>query len=425
MTRSLRYTLAAGLLGGFIVGCHQASPRETLPAPQDVLEGLSIRGLGPAPAVPSNRHADDPAAAALGQRVFFDEGFSRTGKVSCATCHEPDRAFTDDLPLAKGVGTTARRTMPLLGAAWSPWQFWDGRKDSLWSQALGPLENPVEHGGTRTAYVRRVATVYRSAYEAVFGPLPGQGVIDGLPASAGPVDDPADRSRWEAMSVADRDTVTGIFANVGKAIEAYERRLVPGASRFDRYVDAVVQGDYTKAQSTLTPEERAGLALFTGKAKCIDCHNGPLFTNNEFHNTGVPARPELPADTGRADGVKLALADEFNSGSRWSDTPGKPAAALRFARRDDHRDERAFKPPSLRNVAERPPYMHAGQLPDLRAVIDHYDRAPEAPAGHSELEPLHLSAVEKSQLEAFLHTLSGPSAADPRWLQAPDMLPSH
>lgn len=419
MTRTLFLVLVPSLAAGLLVGCRATFPQPEAEVPLSVLESLSISRLGSPPPVPSNRYADNPDAAALGQRFFFDPGFSRNGAVSCATCHEPTRTFTDALPLAEGVGRTTRRTMPLLGAAWAPWQFWDGRKDSLWSQALGPLESPVEHGSSRTAYAHHVAKSYKQEYEALFGALPPAETMRRLPESAGPVEDPADRARWDAMSEADRDAVTAIFVNVGKAIEAYERKLVPGAARFDRYVEAMGRGDKAEAERHMSADERAGLALFVGKASCIDCHSGPLFTNQEFHNTGVPPHAEVPSDLGRLEGIRLALADPFNAEGRWSDSAGKPSAALRFARTEDHRDERAFKPPSLRNVAERPPYMHAGQIPDLAGVIEHYDRAPQAPSGHSELRPLGLSAKEKAQLLAFLHTLSGPAASDSRWLNAP------
>src|SRR5690606_15553813 len=106
---------------------------------------LSIKSLPPLPPDPSNRYGDDPRAAALGHQLFFDTRLSANGKVSCATCHDPGRDFQDGLPLAVGVGTNTRRTMPIAGTAYSPWMFWDGRKDSQWSQALGPLESPVEH----------------------------------------------------------------------------------------------------------------------------------------------------------------------------------------------------------------------------------------------------------------------------------------
>jgi len=117
-----------------------------------LLRSLSLSALEKLPADPSNKYADDSAAMLLGGRLFFDTRLSGNGKVSCATCHAPDKGFQDGLPLGKGVGTAGRRTMPIAGTAHSPWQFWDGRADSHWAQALGPLESPAEHGGDRTQY---------------------------------------------------------------------------------------------------------------------------------------------------------------------------------------------------------------------------------------------------------------------------------
>ena len=159
-------------------------------------------------------------------------------------------------------------------------------------------------------------------------------------------------------------------------------------------------------ENVLTPDEVAGLKLFIGKANCTQCHNGPLFTNNEFHNTGVPAAPALPVDRGRMTGSKGVLSDEFNCRSKWSDARDA-CKELEFMAVASHEQERAFKVPSLRNVAERAPYMHAGQLGSLTDVLVHYNRAPAAPAGHTELKPLKLNARELRQLEAFLRTLRG------------------
>lgn len=161
-----------------------------------------------------------------------------------------------------------------------------------------------------------------------------------------------------------------------------------------------------RLKESFRPTRRAGLRLFIGKANCVNCHNGPLFTNNEFHNTGVPARPGLPADRGRFAGTEAVLRDEFNCRSRWSDSRSR-CAELEFLVSGDPVLERAFKVPSLRNVAERAPYMHAGQFRTLEEVIGHYNRAPRAPAGRSELEPLRLNARERRQLEAFVRSLSG------------------
>jgi len=343
-----------------------------------LLSSLSLRELGSAPADPTNRVAEDPRAAEFGRQLFFDTRLSANGQVSCATCHIPEKEFQDGIPLAKGVGVTNRRTMPIAGMAHSPFLFWDGRKDSLWAQALGPLESPVEHGGSREQYAKVIATHYRADYEGLFGTMP---------------------------VLSTRDAATAVFVNIGKAIAAYERTIDYAPSRFDRYADAL-QDTGRAPEGVLSPDEVAGLRLFIGKASCTNCHNGPLLTNNEFHNTGVPARPGLPADSGRLAGADAVLRDEFNCRSRWSDARSK-CAEIDFLVTGDHVLERAFKVPSLRNVAERAPYMHAGQLTTLSEVVDHYNRAPKAPAGHSELEPLRLSAQERRQIEAFLRSLSG------------------
>ncbi|HWQ14833.1 MAG TPA: cytochrome c peroxidase [Roseiflexaceae bacterium] len=383
------------------------------PAEVATLRGLSLASLPPLPPDPSNRYGDDARAAALGQRLFFDTRLSVNGQVACATCHLPAQQFQDGTALGQGVGTTNRRTMPIAGTAYSPWLFWDGRKDSQWAQALGPLESPVEHGGSRGQYAHVIAQHYRAEYEAIFGPLPDLSDPRRFPPAAGPVADPAARSAWEAMTPEDRETVTRIYANIGKAIAAYERLIMPGRTRFDDYVDAVVRGDTAAMQRALTPDEVAGLRLFVGKAQCINCHNGPLLTNNDFHNTGVPAAAGLPEDTGRALGLQQAQADEFNCLSPYSDAEPADCGELRFAKADPHEQMRQFKPPSLRGVAERAPYMHAGQIPTLRAVLEHYNRAPAAPAGHSELRPLGLTDQELAQLEAFLRALSAPVVAPP------------
>jgi len=207
------------------------------------LQDLRLDAGAPAPD-PSNRYADDLEAAKLGQRFFFDRRFSANGAVSCATCHVPAKDYQDGLPVARGIGTTARRTMPIVGVAGSPWLFWDGRKDSLWAQALGPLESPVEHGGDRAQDVRLIAGSYRSEYERLFGALPD---LTGLPEHAGPNATDQRWDAWEAVPATTREGTNRVFANMGKAIAAYERRLRPGVSRFDRYVDAVLRGDAPSA----------------------------------------------------------------------------------------------------------------------------------------------------------------------------------
>jgi cytochrome c peroxidase len=184
-------------------------------------------------------------------------------------------------------------------------------------------------------------------------------------------------------------------------------------------VKAIFDGDYKTAEELLTEEEIAGLELFIGQANCTDCHNGPLFTNNDFHNTGVAAAEGLPEDYGRARGAQQVIADEFNCLSPYSDADESECSELKYMVYEGHQLERQFKPPSLRNVAERGPYMHAGQFATLEQVLNHYNTAPEAPMGHSELEPLNLTEEQKAQIIAFLRTLDSPVDAEPQWLTKP------
>jgi cytochrome c peroxidase len=402
MTTSKGLAGAALLLLATIVCAASPSSERWSAEEMERLKGLWLGGLEAVPPDLTNRVADDPRAAALGERLFFDTRLSANGRVSCGTCHDPERESQDGTALAKGVGETSRRTMPIAATAHSPFLFWDGRKDSQWAQALGPLESPVEHGGTRAQYAHVIARHHRAEYERIFGPLPE---LKGIPPVAGPVDDPAARAAWAGLTDAQRDAVTGIYVNIGKAIAAFERRIQYGASRFDRYVEGLRETGRAPA-GVLTGDEVAGLRLFVGKAGCVNCHNGPLLTNSEFHNTGVPSRPGLPPDAGRLAGAASVLHDEFNCRSRWSDARSK-CAELEFLVTGDHVLERAFKVPSLRNVADRAPYMHAGQIGTLAGVIEHYNLAPRASSGHSELKPLRLSAREQRQLEAFLRSLSG------------------
>ena len=410
MTRVVNLAGALAAIG-LLAGCGgRAEPvppsRLAMPdfAPDEVesLRSLWLGSLPELPADPSNRFADDPAAAALGEALFADTRFSANGEVSCATCHRAELHFTDGLPRARGIGETRRKTMTVVGTAYSPWLFWDGRTDSQWAQALAPMENAAEHGGNRGMYAQLVADLYRDEYEATFGPLPPLEDASRFPEQAGPVDDPVARTNWEAMTDADRNAVTEVFVNIGKSIAAFERGLMPAPTRFDTFVEALLAGEPT---TSLTVDEIAGLRLFIGEAGCTNCHNGPLFTNNAFHNTGVAPVDGREPDRGRGDGIGLVQADEFNCLSRWSDADRDDCTALRFLRDDAEALVGAFKPPTLRNTSNTGPYMHAGQLATLADVLRHYRDAPEAAIGHSELEPLDLTDAQLAQLEVFLRTL--------------------
>lgn len=358
-----------------------------------VLESLWIGSLPGLPPDPTNAVADDPRAAAFGHELFFTTSLSPSGAIACATCHRPELRFTDGMRKGRGVGESNRNTRSVVGSAYSPWQYWDGRRDSLWAQALSPLEDPAEHGGSREQVAGAVAsnTRFRMQYEDIFGPLPDLGAAR---------------------------NVDQVFSNVGKALAAYERLLLPGPARFDDYVEAVLAGDTERQVELFSDAERAGLRLFIGRAQCTQCHNGPLLTNNEFHNTGLLSSPGEVPDKGRAAGVREVLADPFNCRGAFSDADEPSCAELEFAR-SGAEVLGAFRTPSLRNLDNTQPFMHKGQMYTLAEVLDHYNDAPLAMIGHNEAKPLGLGERELEQLEAFLHTLAAPLSTPDRWLAPP------
>ncbi|HYF19248.1 MAG TPA: cytochrome c peroxidase [Ramlibacter sp.] len=410
--------LLAAVLGVSVVAAPASSPappRDRWTAQElATIASMRLKEAGPPPADPSNAYEQRTDAALFGRALFHEPRLSRNGQVACASCHAADRQFQDGRPLGQGIDTGKRRTMPLMGAAHSPFLFWDGRKDSLWSQALGPLEDPAEHGSNRVHLVRLVQAHHREAYQAVFGPFP---VLGRLPADASPAGSEAERAAWAALPEGSRDGVNRVYANMGKAIAAFERTVSYGESRFDRYAQASVTGD-GRGQEVLTPQEVRGLRLFLGKGQCVTCHNGPQLSDHAFHNTGVPPLDPSAPDRGRADGVKKLLQDEFNCLGRYSDARPAQCGELQFLAANDPAHLAAFRTPSLRNVAERAPYMHAGQFATLEQVVRHYAASPKAALGHSELahaggkhgdrQVIRLSEPDVLDLTAFLGTLTGP-----------------
>lgn len=393
MKRAFILLVAVALVAGafFYWQSRYAEPAPWTDTELEIIGSLWIGGLPALPPDPSNAVADNEEAARFGQALFFDTRLSSNGGISCATCHQPERHFTDGLRKAQAIGMSRRNTPSIVGAAYSPWLYWDGRRDSLWSQALSPLEDPNEHGGDREQVVALIATdtVYRASYEALFGAMPD--------TSAG-------------------DAVNRVFANIGKVLAAYERRLVPGPSRFDAYAESLLAGE--DVVQPLSSDEIRGLRLFIGAANCTQCHNGPLFTNHEFHNTGVLSFPGDVPDKGRVQGVREVLADPFNCLGPYSDDPAPVCAELTYARTGPVLIG-TLRTPSLRNLQNTAPFMHKGQLDTLAAVLEHYNEAPLAMIGHNEAKPLGLSGRELRQLEAFLNTLSAPLATAEEWLTPP------
>ena len=386
-------------------------------AEKSLVASLSLSALEKLPSDPSNSMADNPLAAQLGHALFFDTTLSGNNSVACATCHQPAKSYTDGRPLAVGTAMGPRHTPSLLGIAYSPWFYWDGRKDSQWAQALAPLEASHEHNIDRTQVVKRVLENprYRELYAQIFGDIPQLELKD---LSASPLGDAQQQLTWQGIERADQDRINTAFANIGKALAAYQRKIIPGRSKFDDYADSLEKPIATNSGSRLTAEEIAGLKVFIGKGQCVTCHNGPLFTNHEFHNTGVmPVAGELPP-MARYDGVRIARLDPFNCLGNFSDAKASECIELRFAR-DTNDLVGAQKTPTLRNIEDTAPYMHGGQLKTLEEVISHYNNAPTSMLSHNEAKPLGLRRVESQQLLAFLKTLSAPLATDSKWLTAP------
>lgn len=486
--RPLRAALAAaGLFMALAAPASIAAPKvqpDLQPdlAPGDVARVLRLSPLPAPPPNETNRVADDERAARLGQRLFFDARLSFDGRFSCATCHDPAKAFTDGRALPEARAPLRRNVPSLLDVAHQRWLNWDGSADSLWAQALRPIENPAEMGGDRVSVARLVAgdPILRRDYETIFGALPSVIASGSLPERARPAALPSGllarppgpdaagaaatdgglRTReaeltaaWAAMPQEDRAAVDLVFANVGKAIEAYERRLRSGPSSFDRFVEALRAGD-DAGRTAMSASAQRGLALFMGVGNCRLCHGGPALSDGEFHSLGVPPAPDplaapaapaggagVPAsgeggdgptspgpqiDPGRYEGLRILGLDPFGAGGPFSDRRDGPRAARVASLAKGPESWGQFRTPSLRNVARTAPYMHAGQMATLEDVVRFYStHEGRVVAGHHRetiLEPLHLEPGQIRDLGAFLEALSG-SDPEPRWLVAPPATP--
>jgi len=396
-----------------------------LPDPNNPLERLT-------PVDHGNGVSMDRKAASLGQHLFFDPRLSGNGKVSCSSCHQPSRAFSDNEVVSQGMGVTAMHTPTIIGVATSPWLFWDGRADSLWSQALGPLENSVEHGANRVQLAHVIFNHYRKQYQEIFGPLPKILSDPNFVKLAMPLLDVNDASAqsitlaaaWHDLPQDHQRQINRVFANIGKSIAAYERMLMPTPSRFDRFATELARQQHS---NLLTAQEQAGLKLFINdkQTQCLRCHNGPMFTNHDFQVTGI--RPNPAKNTGRIAGVEVALRSEFNCAGIYSDTP-QNCPELTFAKRGSRELKFAYKVPTLRNIGQTAPYMHNGSFSSLMAVLTYYNQAqPQLLQGsgqrtdlvHYDLQPLRLMPHQLKQLEAFLLTLNSAPADTNAWFKPP------
>jgi cytochrome c peroxidase len=409
--------IAAGLVAAATLGRAAAVGDRALYTPDELAAIYRHSPLGPPPPDPTDRVAGDAAAAAFGQALFFTKAFSANGRIGCVTCHQPARAFTDGRAVAQGLAAGTRHTPSLLNAAYNHWYFWDGRADSLWSQALQPWENPKEAGGDRLHVLHVVARdpALAAAYRRVFGVLPPLADLERFPAHARPDPDPAlaVAKAWASMSPADRRAADRAYSNLGKAVEAYDRLLVSGASPFDRYVAALKAGDPV-GERAISPAAKRGLKLFVGAGGCELCHSGPFFSDGQFHNLGLPVPPGAGPDPGRAEGIRLVAADPFNAIGAFSDDRGGEAKDRLAYLPKPETQLGAFKTPTLRNVAVAGPYLHDGRFATLARVIRFYAEGKAASRGRLvgvreqslDLVP-HLGAVQQSDLVAFLETLTG------------------
>ncbi|MBX7098529.1 MAG: hypothetical protein K1X89_12530 [Myxococcaceae bacterium] len=411
-------------------------------AQRAALEALSPQAL-PGPVVDvSNAFGDSAAAARLGQRFFFDPGFSgalldgdndgspetlgrvgETGKVSCAGCHVADAGFSDARTLGHQISLAAgwglRRTPSLLDVGQAKLLMWDGSRDALFNQVFGPIESRDEMNSSLLFVAEQVFARYRAEYEAVFGPMPALDDAKRFPQLTAATTgcrkltpktyechgNPGDGAEFDGLAAADRQAVLRVVVNLGKAIAAYERRLTCGQGRFDRWM----HGD----AAALSRAEQRGAALFVGKGQCATCHAGPFFSDQKFHNVGLKAETVAVVfldadDPGAVAGLPKAIASPVNTRSAFSDgddarLPSSVAPELAGA----------FRTPTLRCASSRPAFMHTGQLRTITQVIDFFDRGgdPGGYPGTNELHALGLSERERSDLAAFLQTLEGPGPA--------------
>jgi cytochrome c peroxidase len=297
-----------------------------------------------APVIPTNNPLTEEGVA-LGKKLFFDTILSGDGTQSCASCHNPQQAFTDNLQFSEGIrglfGT--RNSMPLFNLAWNFDEHfsWDGKDFSLENQALEPVSNPIELHSNWKEIAQKLQN--HSEYPTLFLHAFGTATIDST--------------------------------LVTKAIAQFERTLISGNSKFDKFL---------RGETTLTPEEQNGFDVFMDEARgdCFHCHgsnNNPLWTDNQFHNNGL--------DTNFSDlGLGAITGDPADNGK--------------------------FKSPSLRNLKFTAPYMHDGRFVTLEEVISHYS---EGLQFSSTIDPLMkkvnqggvgLSTKDKAALKAFLLTLT-------------------
>lgn len=382
----MRLRRALGLVASAAIGWAAAGSAQPLVSPlhDDDIPRILAHGPWPPPPQrdPSNRVSGQAAAIAFGATLFHDPRLSRDGTLSCASCHQPARGFSDGLPRAQGLQPGMRNTLALANLGQQRWFGWDGSNDNLWAQSLRPLLDAREMGSSLAQIadtVRRTPEL-STAYRQAFGQLPGE-------------DD-------ESVAI-----------DAAKALAAYQETLVTPRTPFDDFRDAVARGDRAAAAAYPAAAQR-GLALFLGRGRCYVCHSGPNFSNGEFSDIGMRffvARGQV--DPGRHGGIQALQRSRYNLLGPFNDDATRASATSTRHVRLEHRNFGEFRVPSLRNLAQTAPYMHDGSLAALRDVLRHYSELDEERLhadGERILVPLHLSAQETDDLLAFLDSLNAP-----------------
>ena len=375
------------------VGAACALLAGTSPAEQDLgakpvftaaeIKIILSHGPWPAFAQPdvSNRVSGQADAIEFGTRLFFDQRLSGKGTVACASCHVPERNWSDNLRRGVGMSEVDRNTPTVMNLAASRWYGWDGASDSLWSQSLRPILDERELAATP----RHVAQLVRGdeqlscRYRKAFGTAPS------------PSDDEA------------------VFVDVGKALAAFQETLISGRTPFHRFRDALAGTERPPLETYSEPAQR-GLKIFIGKGGCTACHSGPNFTGGEFFATGLSRfAPRGQQDPGRQAGIRKLLESRFNLlGPYNDDKTGASAARTREAPLEKV-NSGEFKVPSLRNLILTAPYGRDGGVETLFEVVRHYaDLDPvrmHAKDGRP-AKPLNLTREEQTELVVFLQSLS-------------------
>jgi cytochrome c peroxidase len=388
----------------------------------------TVKTLSPLPDPPpdpTNRFSQDPAAAALGHKLFIDTRYSTalkvastlgavgdTAKVGCVSCHlAPNFGDTRSSPnnLSVGVSWTTKNAPSLVNNVYYRWHNWHGNRSTLWDQASFSPETGTNTAGDRCGYAHMLWDKYREEYNAVFADTPLSDRLDStssapLPAKCKPkANATAADGPWEMLSSDDQNIILQVMCNQGKAVAAFETQLVSRNALFDQYV----AGD----DFAISERAKRGLRLFVGKAACVNCHSGPFFSDQTFHNLGVAQTgPNVPAtDLGRYDGVKDPPKSPCRPNGPFSDDPS--VDWLDNLVQDDEADKGKFRTATLRNIANSAPYMHAGQYATLRDVLEFYNRGGDV-SGYSgekdiRMKPLGLTERDIDDLLAFLDTLTG------------------